>query len=106
MRIRHLDASAPRCLGWVGLSEMTSKPRRSRTFLWGLRLACSCAVVVQATHAYAAPGIAEAETLFEEGKRLVAAGKIDEGCSRFEESLRIDRAGGTLLHLAACREQQ
>lgn len=51
-------------------------------------------------------GSAEAQALFDEGKRLVAEGRIDEGCARFEKSQRIEPAGGTVLHLAACRESQ
>ncbi|MBX3191081.1 MAG: hypothetical protein KF819_29055 [Labilithrix sp.] len=48
----------------------------------------------------------EAQALFDEGKRLMSAGRIDSACDRFERSQRLEPAGGTLLHLAACREQQ
>lgn len=47
-----------------------------------------------------------ATALFEEGQKLVEAGKIDEGCTKLEESLRIDPAIGTRLNLADCREKQ
>ncbi|MBX3215328.1 MAG: hypothetical protein KF850_25050 [Labilithrix sp.] len=49
---------------------------------------------------------AEAQTLFDEGKRLMARGEIAAACERFERSQRIEPAGGTLLHLASCRESE
>jgi hypothetical protein len=48
---------------------------------------------------------AAAETLFREGKALVAEGKITEACPKFEASLELDRSLGTLLNLADCLEQ-
>lgn len=57
-----------------------------------------------------APRIASADSgaqaLFDEGKRFMTAGDIDKACDRFERSQALEPAGGTLLHLAACREQQ
>lgn len=57
-----------------------------------------------------APSIASADSgaqaLFDEGKRFMTAGDIDKACDRFERSQALEPAGGTLLHLAACREQQ
>jgi hypothetical protein len=50
-------------------------------------------------------GEAAAEALFLEGKRLVAAGKIDEGCAKLAASHAIDPAAGTLIHLADCHEK-
>jgi hypothetical protein len=47
-----------------------------------------------------------AEALFERGKLLVEQGKTAEACSAFEESQRLDPAGGTLLRLALCREAE
>lgn len=48
---------------------------------------------------------AAAETLFQEGKALVAEGKITEACPKFEASFELDRSLGTLLNLADCLEQ-
>lgn len=49
---------------------------------------------------------AEAQALFDEGKRLMARGEVAAACERFERSQRVEPAGGTLLHLASCRESE
>jgi hypothetical protein len=49
---------------------------------------------------------ARADALFEEGKQLMAAGRFAEACQRFADSQREEPAGGTVLHLALCREQE
>jgi hypothetical protein len=46
-----------------------------------------------------------ASALFEEGRKLVAAGKYDEACPKFAESQRLVPAGGTILNLAVCHEK-
>ena len=50
--------------------------------------------------------VAVAQGLFDEGKRLMQAGKYDEGCPKLVESQRLDPAGGTLLVIALCHEAQ
>jgi hypothetical protein len=47
---------------------------------------------------------AEAQALFDDGKRLLARGDVATACERFERSQRIEPAGGTLLYLARCNE--
>ncbi len=47
-----------------------------------------------------------AEALFERGKQLIDQGHTAEACAAFEESQRLDPAGGTLLRLALCREAE
>jgi hypothetical protein len=46
-----------------------------------------------------------AAALFDEGRRLVAAGRFDEACTRFAESERLDASPGTLLNLVDCEER-
>jgi hypothetical protein len=45
-----------------------------------------------------------AEALFQEGRRLMAAGKTEEACLRFAESNALDPSSGELLNLALCHE--
>jgi hypothetical protein len=46
-----------------------------------------------------------AEALFDEGRNLVAAGKIAEACPKFADSQRLDPSPATLLNLASCWEK-
>jgi hypothetical protein len=63
----------------------------------------SIAVALAASRAAADPG---AEALFQEGRKLLDAGKLAEACDRFERSLAIEPRSGTALNLGDCREQQ
>lgn len=47
-----------------------------------------------------------AETLFQDGKKLMDEGKFDEACPKLESSFRIEKAGGTAIFLALCYEGQ
>lgn len=47
-----------------------------------------------------------AETLFQEGKRLLAEGDVAGACDKLGKSQTIDPQVGTLLNLAVCHEQQ
>jgi hypothetical protein len=50
-----------------------------------------------------APG-RRADELFERGRILLDEGKYPEACEAFEESMRLEPGGGTLLNLALCHE--
>lgn len=45
-----------------------------------------------------------AQSLFDRARTLAEGGKYDEACPLFEESQRLDPAGGTQLNLALCYE--
>lgn len=55
--------------------------------------------------ARAQPSGAQAETLFRQGKDLMARGKIAEACAAFDASQKLDPTIATLLNQAACREK-
>jgi hypothetical protein len=48
---------------------------------------------------------AEAELLFRDGDRLMAAGDFGKACDAFEASNRIEARAGTLIRLGDCREK-
>lgn len=76
------------------------------------RLAVIAALVTTAGIApkvHAEPTAADkalATTLFKAGRALMNAGEIAKACRKFEESQRLDPAGGTLLNLAVCHEKE
>jgi hypothetical protein len=49
---------------------------------------------------------APAEQLFRDGRQLMADGRIDDACAKFEESQRLEPRGGTLLNLGLCHAKQ
>jgi hypothetical protein len=55
--------------------------------------------------AHAQPSGAQAETLFRQGKELMAKGKIADACDAFDASQKLDPTIATLLNLASCREK-
>lgn len=78
-----------------------------------LRAAALAALLVAPTLALAASSSAQtsteralAESLFRDGKDLMARGDYRAACRKLEESYRLDAAGGTLLNLATCHEKE
>jgi hypothetical protein len=65
------------------------------------------AVALGAAHpvASAQSSTAQAETLFRQGKELIAKGKIAEACAAFDASQKLDPTIATLLNQASCREK-
>jgi hypothetical protein len=71
-----------------------------------LRRALFVAVLMaMAGTAHAQDRKAEAESLFEEGRTLMAKKNVAEACPKFAESYRLEPGLGTLLNLASCEEQ-
>jgi hypothetical protein len=71
---------------------------------WIALAVLSIGVPVSALAQDAAHDPITAEALFERGKQLMDQGKTGEACAAFDESNRLDPAGGTLLRLALCHE--
>ena len=60
---------------------------------------------IAASPSRAAAQPADAQSLFDQGRRLLDAGKIAEACTAFDASQRLDPRVTTELNVAACREQ-
>lgn len=84
---------------------VSKRPRRAR--------ALPAMVVAAALLAHAAPAAADptpgdkatAQALFDDGKRLLKEKSYAEACPKLAESMRLDPALGTKLHLADCYEK-
>lgn len=78
-------------------------PMKTKVFLCGAALMGSLAA---APLARAQEGNkAAAEALFSAGRDLMAQGKFNEACAKFEGSQKLDAGLGTLLYLADCYER-
>jgi hypothetical protein len=73
----------------------------------GLMVMSACVAGGGRAHAEPSPDDkALATVLFQQGRALMAEGRIPEACQKLEESERLHAAGGTLLNLALCHEQE
>jgi tetratricopeptide (TPR) repeat protein len=70
-----------------------------------LAMTLSIATLVIGGSAARGDRVKDAERLFDEGRRLMNAGKADEACPKFEHSQELDPGRGTLINLAACYEE-
>jgi hypothetical protein len=68
-------------------------------------VAALVAIIAPSTRALAQSSTAQAETLFRQGKELIAHGKIAEACAAFDASQKLDPTIATLLNQASCRER-
>lgn len=76
---------------------------RSRT-IDGVRLLVFAWLLASAHVTFAGPS--QADIAFERGRTLLAAGKYDDACAAFEESLRLDFQYGTLFNIADCNDKR
>jgi hypothetical protein len=75
----------------------------NRAIAWALQL--TLASIALGAHAQSTGDKVAAEALFDEGRRLMAAGQYNEACAKLEASQAIDAGVGTLLNLADCYEK-
>lgn len=82
-------------------------PTRAAEALAGACLALAAATMSPSAGAQSAPDRDPmlAETLFQSGKELLAAGDTAAACPKLAESQRLDPAGGTVLLLGLCYQQ-
>lgn len=74
-----------------------------------LGVLCGAAVALGVSAASAEPTEQEralANSLFEEGRRLMTEGRVSEACPKFAGSQRLQPGGGTLLNLGLCHEKE
>lgn len=74
--------------------------------LSAITLVTASIVAARRAHAADPAEAATAQVLFDEAKKLAAAGQYAVACPKFVESQRLDPSGGTILHLAICHSSE
>jgi tetratricopeptide (TPR) repeat protein len=69
------------------------------------RLPLSLALIVMLTSSVLAGNKEKADSLFKQGKKLMAEKKYSEGCPLLEQSMKLDPAIGTSLNIGKCYEE-
>lgn len=73
----------------------------------GALVALACVLAARPAAADASPADqALAQSLFDEGRKLMNEKDYARACSKFAESERLDPGGGTILNLALCHEAE
>ena len=85
---------------------MTRSSSRKRAFAAAVVSCAAFASSVSVSTSALGADPATAQALFDQGRKLMAQERWAEACPKLEESQRLDPAGGTLLHLALCREHE
>src|SRR6185369_12155545 len=84
---------------------LTTRRRQERTMSSKIVISSVFALVLsQAGAVYAQSDSAIAQSLFDEGRKLMNEKKFAEACPRLERSYKLDPAAGTLLNVAVCHE--
>ena len=87
-------------------SSLRSMPNFLRPAVLASTLALLLSVGATARAADGPPPNPAAVALFEEGRTLMKAGKYDEACPKFEQSVAMMRSVGALLNLADCYDKE
>ena len=91
---------------WRTDSERRRPSPSSRALLLAIAVGAGATLHAPPAEAQTGESKAMAEALFREGKKLLAQGKVEDACAKFESSYHLDEVLGTLLNLAACHEKQ
>lgn len=72
---------------------------------WKIHVLAGFVIALGASTAGAQSATAQAETLFRQGKDLLAHGHVAEACAAFDASQKLEPTIATLLNQASCREK-